>query len=306
MNVATTSRSSLTKFAWLSAAAAILTIVLKLTAYWMTGSIGILSDAMESFVNLAGAVLALAMLTIAARPPDEEHAFGHSKVEYFASGAEGAMIIIAAGSICYAAVNRMLEPQPIESVGAGLVVTMIATAINFTVALVIRRAGRRYDSVTLDANARHLMTDVWTSLGVIVSVAIVAISDIQILDPIIALLVAANILREGFLIVRQSLLGLMDTTIPANELQRVSDILDSHKKEHVTYHALRSRQAGARRFVSVHILVPGEWTVHHGHELLEQIESELREAVPNLTVMTHLESLDDPASWEDIDLDRNR
>lgn len=281
-----------------------LTIALKLTAYWMTGSVGILSDAMESFVNLAGAVIALAMLTLAARPPDEEHAFGHGKVEYFASGAEGTMIIIAAASICYSAAKRLLDPQPIEMAGIGLFVTFVATAINYVAALVIRRAGKKYGSVTLDANARHLMTDVWTSLGVIVSVGIVAISKVHILDPIIAFVVAANILREGFAIVKESLLGLMDTTIPTEELQRVSEILDSHRREHVTYHALRSRQAGARRFVSVHILVPGEWTVQHGHELLEQIESELREAVPNLTVLTHLESLDDPASWEDIGLDR--
>lgn len=272
----------------------------------MTGSIGIFSDAMESFVNLAGALIALAMLTIAARPPDEEHAFGHGKVEYFASGAEGTMIIIAAASICYAAAKRLIDPQPIEMVGAGLFVTLIATVINFATAIIIRRAGKRYDSITLDANSRHLMTDVWTSLGVIVSVGIVAVSKIHILDPIIALVVAANILREGFLIVKQSLLGLMDTTIPAGELQKVTEILESHKQEHVTYHALRSRQAGSRRFVSVHILVPGEWTVHRGHELLEQIESEMRAVVPNLTTFTHLESLDDPASWEDIGLDRSR
>lgn len=297
-------RDSLTRYAWLSVAAAIATIALKAGAYYLTGSVGILSDALESLVNLAGAIIALAMLTIAARPPDEEHAFGHGKAEYFASGAEGAMIIIAAASIAVAAINRLLNPQPLQQVGLGLAVTFFATLINLIVALIIRRAGRQHHSVTLDANSRHLMTDVWTSIGVIVSVGIVSVSKLQFLDPIIALVVAANIVREGFIIVRGSVLGLMDTAISTEEYSCVVAVLDSYKQENVTYHALRTRQAGKRRFVSVHILVPGEWTVHKGHEMLEQIERELIEAIPNLTVLTHLESLEDPASWDDIGLDR--
>ena len=297
-------RDSLTRYAWLSVAAAIATIALKAGAYYLTGSVGILSDALESLVNLAGAIIALAMLTIAARPPDEDHAFGHGKAEYFASGAEGAMIIIAAASIAVAAVNRLLNPQPLQQVGLGLAVTFFATLINLIVALIIRRAGKQHHSVTLDANSRHLMTDVWTSIGVIVSVGIVSVSKLQFLDPIIALVVAANIVREGFIIVRGSVLGLMDTAISTEEYSCVVAVLDSYKQENVTYHALRTRQAGKRRFVSVHILVPGEWTVHKGHEMLEQIERELIEAIPNLTVLTHLESLEDPASWDDIGLDR--
>ncbi len=298
------SRLSLTRFAWLSVAAALVTITLKSFAYGLTGSIGILSDALESLVNLAGAIIALAMLTIAARPADEEHAFGHGKAEYFASGAEGMMIIVAAASIAFAASERLLNPRALDQVGVGLVVTFVATIVNFFVAIIIRRAGRSYHSVTLDSHARHLMTDVWTSIGIIVSIAIVAVSDLQFLDPVVALVVAAYILREGFKIVRGATLGLMDTMIPADELARAVSILDSYKRSHVSYHALRTRQAGARRFVSVHILVPGKWTVERGHDLLEEIEASLREAIPNLSILTHLESLDDPASWDDIELDR--
>lgn len=297
-------RDSLTRFAWLSVGAAIATIALKSGAYYLTGSVGILSDALESFVNLAGALIALAMLTIAARPPDDDHTYGHGKAEYFASGAEGMMIIIAAGSISAAAIHRFIYPQPLQKIGIGLWVTLIATLINFGIALIIRRAGRLHHSVTLDANARHLLTDVWTSVGVIVAVALVAISNIQALDPIIALLVAANLLREGYKIARDATLGLMDTAISAEELASVVFVLDSFKQGHVTYHALRTRRAGRLRFVAVHILVPGDWTVQRGHEMLEQIEAKLREAIPNLSVLTHLEAIEDPASWEDISLDR--
>ncbi|NUO19185.1 cation transporter [bacterium] len=304
MRVQQTAKVSLTRFAWLSVAAAIATIALKTSAYFLTGSVGILSDALESLVNLAGAVIALVMLSIAAKPPDEDHEFGHGKAEYFASGAEGAMIIFAAGSIAVAAVNRLLNPQPLEQVGLGLAVTLAATLINLLVAIVIRRAGKEYHSVTLDANARHLMTDVWTSAGVIAAVGIVALSKLQFLDPVIALVVAANIIREGIHIVRSSVLGLMDTAIPAEEHARIVSVLQSYEEDEVTYHALRTRQAGRRRFVSVHILVPGDWTVHQGHEMLEQIENKLIQAVPNITVLTHLESLEDPASWKDIGLDR--
>ncbi len=297
-------RGSLTRYAWLSVAAAIATIALKAGASYLTGSVGILSDALESLVNLAGAIISLAMLTIAARPPDEDHAFGHGKAEYFASGAEGAMIIIAAGSIAYTAINRLLHPQPLEQVGLGLVVTLVATLINLIVALIIRRAGKLHHSVTLDANSRHLMTDVWTSVGVIAAVGIVAVSKLTFLDPIIALVVAGNIVREGYFIVRGSILGLMDTAISTDEFNRVVTVLDSYKQGDVTYHALRTRQAGHRRFVSVHILVPGDWTVHRGHEMLEDIERKLCATIPNLSVLTHLESLEDPASWDDIGLDR--
>jgi cation diffusion facilitator family transporter len=295
---------NLKRFAWLSIAAAIATITLKTLAYLLTGSVGLLSDAIESLVNLVGAIMALAMLTVAARPADEDHTYGHSKAEYFSSGVEGTLIVFAAVSIGVTAVLRFLAPQPIEQVGVGIAVSAVASAINLAVALVLRRAGKQHHSITLEANAQHLLTDVWTSVGVIVGVGAVVATGWLRLDPIVAMLVAANIVRTGSRIVQRSVLGLMDTVLPVDELAAVRAALDSHLKDGVEYHALRTRQSGARRFVSVHVLVPGAWTVHRGHELLEDIEARIRAAVPNVTALTHLESLDDPASWDDIQLDR--
>jgi len=297
-------RASLARFAWLSVGAALLTISLKAAAYWLTGSVGLLSDVLESFVNLAGALMALAMLNIAARPADEEHAYGHGKAEYFSSGVEGTLIVLGAVGIVAAAGPRLLHPQPIEQAGLGLGVSVAASLINLGVALTLRRAGRRYESITLVADAQHLLTDVWTSAGVVVGVGAVALTGWQSLDPIVAFIVAANIVWSGVGIIRSSVSGLMDTAIPADEKQRVQDILARHLPPGVQYHALRTRQAGARRFVSLHVLVPGQWTVQRGHELLERIESDLRRELPNATIFTHLESLNDPASWDDTSLDR--
>jgi len=294
----------LTRFAWLSIAAAVATIALKTIAYLLTGSLGLLSDAVESLVNLVGAIMALSMLTVAARPADEEHSYGHSKAEYFSSGVEGTLILVAALAIGIAAVPRVLAPRPIEQVGVGLAVSVGASVVNLAVALVLLRVGKRRHSITLETNARHLLTDVWTSAGVIVGVGAVVATGYLRLDPIVALLVAGNIVWTGVRIVRRSVLGLMDTSLPAGELAAVREVLDSHLKDGIGYHALRTRQSGARRFVSFHVLVPGAWTVHRGHELLEDIEAQIRAAVPDVTVFTHLESLDDPASWEDLHLDR--
>jgi len=301
---ATTGRASLTRFAWLSIGAAVSTMALKAAAYLVTGSVGLLSDAMESVVNLVGALVALTMLTIAARPADEEHAYGHSKAEYFSSGVEGTLILIAAASIGIAAVRRLLIPQPIQQISLGLAVSVAASLVNLAVALVLRRAGKQHQSVTLEASAHHLLTDVWTSAGVLVGVGAVALSGWQRLDPVVALIVAANIVWSGGRIVRKSVLGLMDTALPPGELAAVHEVLAPYLKNGVEYHALRTRQSGARRFVSLHVLVPGEWTVHDGHQLLERIEADIRSTLPSVTVFTHLESLDDPASWEDIHLDR--
>ncbi|MBK9053604.1 MAG: cation transporter [Chloroflexi bacterium] len=297
-------RAFLTRFAWLSLGAAIFTILLKAAAYWLTGSVGLLSDALESFVNLAGAVMALAMLTIAARPADEDHAYGHSKAEYFSSGVEGTLILIAAASIAYAAIQRLITPQPLEQVGLGLGVSVVASLINLGVALVLKRAGTQYQSITLEANSRHLMTDVWTSVGVLLGVGAVALTGWQRLDAIVAILVAINIVWSGIGIVRQSVLGLMDTALPLAEQAKIQAVLDPYIRTGIEFHALRTRQSGSRRFVSFHVLVPGLWTVQHGHQILEQIEAEIRRTLPNATVFTHLESLNDPASWEDIQLDR--
>ena len=297
-------RASLTRFAWLSIAAAIVTIGLKAAAYWLTGSVGLLSDALESGVNLVAAIMALAMLTIAARPPDEEHAYGHAKAEYFSSGVEGALILVAAVSIVATAVPRLISPQPIEQAGLGLGVSVAASLINLGVAQVLKRAGRRHNSITLEADAAHLMTDVWTSAGVLVAVGLVAATGWQRLDPVIALVVAANIIWSGFHLLRRSALGLMDTALPEAQRQAVQAIQERYAAEGVQFHALRTREAGARAFVSMHVLVPGTWTVQRGHALLERVEAEVRQAVPNATVFTHLESLDDPASWDDTQLDR--
>jgi cation diffusion facilitator family transporter len=289
-------RSSLTRFAWLSIAAAVVTIGLKLVAYRLTGSVGLLSDAIESVVNLVGGIMALAMLTIAARPADEDHPFGHHKAEYFSSGVEGSLILLAAVSIGYAAVGRLLAPKPLEQIGLGLAVSVLASFVNLAVALLLLRVGRKRNSITLEANAQHLLTDVWTSAGVLFGVGAVALTGWQRLDPIVALAVAANIIWTGVGIVRRSVAGLMDSALSATDQAALQSVLKPHQEAGVGFHKLQTRQAGARKFVSLHVLVPGAWTVHRGHQLAGLIASEIRQALPDAVVTTHLEPLDSPAS----------
>ncbi len=298
------SRASLTKFAWLSIAAAVSTIVLKAVAYFLTGSVGLLSDALESIVNLVGALMALTMLTIAARPEDDDHAYGHSKAEYFSSGVEGTLIMVAAVSIGYAAIQRLITPKGLEQVGLGMGVSVVASLINFGVAVVLLRASREYHSITLKANAQHLLTDVWTSIGVLVGVGAVVLTGWNILDPLVALVVAANIIRTGVSIVRQSVSGLMDSAWPVEEQDKLREVLSPYIKDGVQVHALRTRQAGVRRFVTFHVLVPDEWTVQHGHKLLEEMEADIRKEISNVNIVTHMEPIDDPSSWNDVALDR--
>lgn len=298
-------RSSLTRFAWLSIAAAILTIALKAIAYLLTGSVGLLSDAMESFVNLVGAIMALAMLTIAARPADADHAYGHSKAEYFSSGVEGTLILLAAVSIVAAAIPRLIDPKPLEQVGIGLGVSVAASLVNLLVARVLLRAGKKHHSITLEANARHLMTDVWTSGGVLAGVGAVALTGWVRLDPVVACLVAANIVWSGVGIVRKSVSGLMDTALPIEDQNKIQKILEPYVQSGIQYHALRTRQSGARQFVSFHVLVPSLWTVERGHQLLEDIETDIHRILPDATVFTHLESLNDPASGDDTKTSSN-
>ncbi|NJD32217.1 MAG: cation transporter [Gammaproteobacteria bacterium] len=295
---------SLTRFAWLSIAAAIATMALKAAAYLLTGSVGLLSDALESLVNLAGALMALAMLSVAARPPDEDHAYGHGKAEYFSAGVEGTLIIVAAASIAVAAVDRLMRPRALEQIGLGLAVSVVASLVNLGVALVLLRAAKAHRSATLQANAHHLLTDVWTSAGVLVGVGAVAVTGWQRLDPIVALAVAANIVFTGGRIVLDSVAGLMDAALPASEITLLRKLLDGYASDGIEYHALRTRQSGARRFVSVHVLVPPDWTVQQGHGLLERIEADIRRALPPVTVFTHLEPLGDPAAMNDQDLHR--
>ncbi len=298
-------RKSLTRFAWLSIAAAIVTIGLKGFAYLITGSVGLLSDAVESLVNLLGGIMALAMLTIAARPADEDHAYGHGKAEYFSSGLEGGLILVAAVSIAVAAVLRLITPQPLQELGLGLTISVVASVINLAVALLLLRAGRRHNSITLEANAKHLLTDVWTSVGVLAGIGLVIVTGWQWLDPVVALLVAANIAWTAIGIMRRSVGGLMDASIPVSDQEAVRKIFARYEADGVKFHALRTRQSGAQRFISVHVLVPGEWTVHRGHELLERIEADIRRAISDSVVFTHLESLEDPASWDDETLERS-
>jgi cation diffusion facilitator family transporter len=296
---------SLTRFAWLSIGTALATMALKSVAYWLTGSVGLLSDAMESLVNLAGALMALSMLTVAARPADEDHPYGHGKAEYFSAGVEGTLIMIAAASIAYAAVQRLLHPKPLEQLGLGLAVSVVASVVNFVVALILLRAAKTHRSATLRANAHHLMTDVWTSAGVLVGVGAVAVTGWQRLDPIVAIAVAFNIVWTGSRIVQESVSGLMDAALPVAEQDILKKLLEKYLPEGVQYHALRTRQSGARRFVSLHVLVPPEWTVQRGHDTLERIEADIARALPPATVFTHLEPIGDPAAMNDLDLHRD-
>lgn len=294
----------LTRYAWLSIVTALGVIALKLLAYRLTGSIGFLSDALESGANIAAAFVTLIALVIASRPPDREHAYGHSKAEYLSSGAEGALILVAAVLIAIQAVARLQNPEPLEQVGLGLVVSAVAAAANFIVARILMRAGEQHRSTALKADAHHLLTDVWTSIGVIVGVALVGLTGWLWLDPVIALIVAVQIVYTGYKLVREAVNGLMDAALPDEEVSQVRAILDRHLEDGVTYHALRTRQAGAQRFASVHIQVPGSWSVQKGHELLEAIELEMNDALAPINVTTHLEPVEDPASWQDAPLNR--
>jgi cation diffusion facilitator family transporter len=299
---------TLTRFAWLSVAGAALTIGLKAGAYYLTGSVGVLSDALESLVNLVAAISVLVALAVAARPPDEEHPYGYEKVEYFSSGFEGALILVAALSIGVAAVGRLADPQPITAVGLGLAATGAAAVINLGIARVLLDASRRYGSIILHADAQHLLSDVWTSAGVIGGVGAVALTGWWWLDPVIALVMAVNIVRTGAQLVRRSTAGLLDAALPPPERAAVQAVLDRYGEEFASagleFHALRTRQSGTRRFLTVHVLVPGAWSVQRGHDILERIEADLRRALPGLTTATHLEPLEDPRSFADARIDR--
>jgi cation diffusion facilitator family transporter len=291
------------RFAWISITAALITILLKFAAWWVTDSVGLLSDALESFVNLVGAIAALIALWYAAQEPDQEHAYGHAKAEYFSSGLEGSLILLAAISIIYTSIQRLINPAAVESAGLGIVIAAAAAVVNLIAARWIQRAGQHHNSIALEAGARHLMTDVLTTVGVIIGVALIQVTGWSRLDPLIALVVAANIIRVGVDLMKRSMLGLLDTALPPEELDQIEGVLDRFRNaDHIEAHALRTRQAGQRRFGSVHILVPGDWTVHHGHQLTEQIEREIQDAVPGIMMVTHLESLDDPRSWDDTEL----
>jgi len=295
----------LERYAWLSVAAAVATISLKALAWRLTDSVGLLSDALESLINLAAALLVLSMLRLAASPPDENYPYGLSKAEYFSAGIEGALIVIAAAGIVWAALPRLINPRALDMPFEGLTLTVLASAINYGVAIALLRVGREHHSITLEADGRHLMTDVWTSAAVIAGVALVYITGWLRLDALIALAVSAHILWTGFGLVRRSVRGLLDPAISAQDQAEVTKLIDEYSRRYgVSFHALRTRQAGARRFVSFHLLVPDAWTVAQAHRLSEEIEARMRAMVPNAAIFTHIEPISDPASYEDQELDR--
>lgn len=293
---------SLRRYAWLSILAALITIAIKSLAYWSTRSVGLLSDALESGVNLVAAITALAAIIISALPADEDHAYGHQKVEYLSSGAEGALIGLAAISIFIAAIQRLINPLALHRLGLGLGLAAGASLINLIVGWTLIRIGKRHHSIALEADGHHLLTDVWTSAGVLIGISLVALTGWSILDPIVAMLVAVQIGWTAYQLLRRSALGLIDTALPPAQVEAIEEILRGY--ERVQFHALRTRQAGSRCFVSVHIQVPGEWSVQQGHDILEEIESQVRALISNVTVFTHLEPLEDPLSWSDQELDR--
>ncbi|MBI5007704.1 MAG: cation transporter [Nitrosomonadales bacterium] len=298
-------RADLKRYAWLSIAAAVATILLKGIAWWLTGSVGLLSDALESFVNLAGALMALAMLSLAATPADDRHAYGHGKAEYFSSAFEGFLILLAAVSIAWTAIDRFLHPQALEALGVGLAVSAVASLINLLAARELLKAGRAANSITLEADAKHLMTDVWTSAGVIAGVGLVWLGGWLWLDPLIALLVAVNIVWTGCQLLRRSASGLMDEALPPEQLAAIEAVLANYRKQGLDFHALRTRQAGQQAFISLHVLVPGEWSVQLGHDMVEVIEADIRAAVPFSHLTTHLEPIEDPLSLVDASLERH-
>lgn len=291
-------------YAVLSIGAAVLTIALKFGAYRLTNSVGLLSDAIESLVNLVAAVVAFWALTFAAKPADAGHTFGHSKAEYFSSALEGTLIIVAAASIAFAAWERLFHPQPLEQIGLGLGISTIATVVNGAVGFILLRAGKRLRSITLRADAHHLFTDVWTSVGVVLGILLVKATGWLVLDAVIALVVAANIVWAGIRLLRETGSELLDAALPASDQDAITSVLSEYKTQGIQFHALRTRVAGSRRFVSLHVLVPGVWTVQQGHDLCEAIEMAISEALPGTHTTTHLEPLEDPASWEDQELDR--
>jgi cation diffusion facilitator family transporter len=288
-----------TFYAWLSLATSIVTITLKFLAYYYTGSIGLLSDAVEAVVNIVAALVALAVLTYSAAAPDREHNFGHEKAQYFSSGIEGALIFVAAGGIIWTAIPRLVAPQPIEQIGLGLALSVLAALANAGCAWVMLRAARLHRSITLEADARHLLTDVWTTAGVFVGVLLVQWTDWLRLDPIIAIVVAIQILWTGSQLIARSFQGLMDRAIPDDDRAVIIEVLEKLRHEGGDYHALRTRVAGAKSFVDVHILVPGKMTVQVGHDLVERLENEIQGRLPHVEVLTHLEPLEDPKSWDD-------
>ncbi len=295
------SAHSPTFYAGLSLATSIVVIGLKFSAYLLTGSVGLLSDAVESVVNIVAALVALLVLAYSAAKPDAEHNFGHEKAEYFSSGIEGTLIFVAAGAIVWTAIPRLFAPQPLEQLGLGIALSVLASIANAGCAWIMLRAAREHRSITLEADARHLLTDVWTTAGVLIGVILVKVTGWLVLDPMIAIVVAIQILWTGWGLIARSFQGLMDRAIPDEDRAAIVEVLETLRHQGGDYHALRTRVAGAKSFVDVHILVPGKMSVQAGHDLVEKLEGEIRQRLPHVEVLTHLEPLEDPKSWDDPD-----
>lgn len=294
------SAPDLSRYGWLAVATAVATIALKAGAWLVTGSVGLLADAAESIVNLVAAIVALIALKVAALPADKNHNFGHTKAEYLSAGVEGLMIFIAASSIIFFGIQRLLHPQPLEQVGIGLAISVVASVLNGVVATQLIRAGKRHNSITLRADGKHLMTDVYTSVGVIVGIGLVGITGWDWLDPVVAIAVGINILVAGYTLLKESTDGLMDVSLPQEDNARIHEILSSHAHLGIDFHNMRTRESGTHQFMDVHLLVPGEWTVKRGHDVLEDIVDEIVAEYPRMTVVGHLEPIEDPRSYEDI------
>jgi cation diffusion facilitator family transporter len=293
-------QKSLAPIVWISIVASLLTISIKAAAYWISGSVGFLSDAMESLINLAAGIVAFAMLTIAARPPDKEHPFGHDKAEYFSSFIEGALINIAGIGIVYAAINRIYHPRPLAELSLGMALSILATLINLATARILLHFGRKYNSITLEADARHLMTDVWTTVGIVAGIALVKFTNWQMLDPLMAIAVAISIFYTGTRLIIRSTDGLMDTKLSEKELIVVKEILNRYKDQGIDHHALYTRQASSKRFITFHLLFPGDLSIHKAHEISKKIESEIITQFPYSSVFIHIEPLSDPDAFDDI------
>jgi cation diffusion facilitator family transporter len=295
-------RASLARWAWLSVAAAVLTLALKLAAWWWTGSIGLFSDAMESFVNLAAALFAVLALRVADQPADHNHQYGHDKIEYFSGGFEGSLILLAAGAIAWAAIDRLLHPVPLHGFDLGLLLAVIASLINGVVGWKLLQIGRQHHSLTLESDGHHLLTDVWTSVGVIGGLVVIGLGGWWWLDPVIALVVAANIVWTGASLLRRAWQGLMDEALDDETAAQIEAVLDQCCGESLQWHALRHRRAGRRMFATVHVLVPGDWRVQRAHDLAERIEQQMHAALPSLHIVIHLEPLEDERAYRDLEL----
>jgi cation diffusion facilitator family transporter len=284
----------------LSIAVALATIALKTSAWWLTGSVGLLSDAMESLVNLAGAMFALAMVTVAARPPDEDHPFGHHKAEYFSSGFEGVLIFIAALAIIWAAVNRLLAPQPLEQLGIGLSLSVISSVMNGVLAWAMLKKARQHRSAALEGDARHLFTDVWTSAGVVIGLLAAGATGWLWLDPAIAIAVAGNVAREGYSLVRRSADGLMDHAVDSQAQQQIDEVLKSFEHpQTLRFDHVNSRRAGQRLFVDLHMHMPPNWSLQRAAALRMSVEQALMAAVPGLRATIQLLPMDVEAHFDD-------